>query len=56
VSLRGAWRLLDVTETVCAWPLGPEPAEVEVVSSDAGETIIEIICKHGAVYGINLAR
>lgn len=56
VTLRGAWRLLDVTATVCAWPLGEEPPEVNIVSSDTEETVVEIICKHGASYNMTLAR
>lgn len=56
VTLRGAWRLLDVTETVCAWPLGEEPPEVHIVSSDAEETVLEIVCRHGAIYDIDLGR
>ena len=56
VTLRGAWRLLEATGTVCAWQLPDAPDNVRIVSADAGETVLEILCEHGASYDIKLAR
>ena len=56
VTLRGTWRLLEATGTVCAWQLPDAPDNVRIVSADAGETVLEILCEHGASYDIGLAR
>lgn len=56
VSLRGAWRLLEATGTVCAWPLPDANENVRVLSTSATETVLEIPCQHGASYGLRLAR
>jgi len=56
VTLRGAWRLLEATGTVCAWPLPDARENVRIVSADAAETVLEILCEHGASYDIRLAR
>ena len=56
VALRGAWRLLEATGTVCAWQLPDAGDNVRIVSADAGETVLEILCQHGASYDISLAR
>ena len=56
VTLRGAWRLLEATGTVCAWRLPDAPDTVRIVSADAAETVLEILCEHGASYDIKLAR
>ncbi len=56
VTLRGAWRLLAATGTVCAWQLPHAPDNVRIVSADAAETVLEILCEHGASYDISLAR
>jgi len=56
VTLRGAWRLLEAKGTVHVWAL-PEAAEnVRIVSSNAEETVVEIVCQHGASYDLSLAR
>ena len=56
VTLRGAWRLLDATGTVCAWHLPGANEKVRILSTDAAETVLEILCQHGASYDIRLAR
>jgi hypothetical protein len=56
VILRGAWRLLEATGTVCAWQLPDAGANVRLVSADGDETVLEILCEHGASYDIKLAR
>ncbi len=54
VTLRGAWRLLEATATVCAWKLPDADEKVRIASADAAETVLEILCEHGASYDINL--
>ncbi|MBM4087531.1 MAG: hypothetical protein FJ272_22300, partial [Planctomycetes bacterium] len=44
VTFRGAWRPLDA------------PANVRVLSSNAAETVLEILCQHGASYALRLGR
>jgi len=56
VTLRGNWRLLEATGIVCAWHLPDTEENVRIVSADAAETVLEIICEHGAGYDITLAR
>ncbi len=56
VTLRGTWRLLEATGIVCAWHLPDTEENVRIVSADAAETVLEIICEHGAGYDITLAR
>ena len=56
VTLHGAWRLAEATATVCAWRLPEARENVRVVSDSAGETVLEILCQHGASYGIKLAQ
>jgi len=56
VTLRGAWRLLEATGTLCAWPLPEASADVRVVSTTQDATVVEIICRHGASYGLRLVR
>lgn len=55
VTLRGAWRLLGATGTVCAWRLPEANADVRTLPSDAAETVLEILCQHGASYGLRLS-
>ena len=56
VSLRGAWRLLEATGTVCAWHLPDATENVRILSAGAAETVLEILCRHGASYDVSLAR
>ena len=56
VTLRGARRLLDATGTVCAWHLPDASEKVRILSTNAAETVLEILCQHGASYDIRLAR
>jgi chondroitin-sulfate-ABC endolyase/exolyase len=56
VTLHGAWRLTEATGTVCAWRLPETRDNVRVVSDSAGETVLEILCRHGASYAMKLAR
>ncbi|MSS73895.1 MAG: hypothetical protein EXS64_20780 [Candidatus Latescibacteria bacterium] len=56
VALHGGWRLLQARGKVCAWPL-PDPTDaVRILSVTATETVVEIICRHGASYDIRFAR
>ena len=56
VTLRGDWRLLEATGVVCAWPLPGAREDVRILSSGAEETVLEILCRHGASYDITLAH
>ncbi|MSS70576.1 MAG: hypothetical protein EXS64_03705 [Candidatus Latescibacteria bacterium] len=55
VTLRGGWRLQEATATVCAWPLPDARQDVRIVSSSPTETVVEIVCRHGASYGLTVA-
>jgi len=56
VTLRGHWRLQEATGVVCAWHLPDAHQSVRVLSADAAETVLEIVCQHGASYDISLAQ
>lgn len=56
VTLRGAWKLLGATGTLCAWPLADAGGKVRVVSTDAAQTVLEVLCQHGASYDLKLGR
>jgi chondroitin-sulfate-ABC endolyase/exolyase len=56
ITLRGTWRLLEANGTVCVWPLTDTKKKVRIVSSSAAETVVEIVCQHGASYDLKLAR
>ena len=56
VTLHGAWRLLEATGTVCAWHLPDASENVRVLSTSATETVLEILCQHGASYDLRLGR
>ena len=56
VTLRGAWRLLEAKGTVCVWPLTDTKEKVRIVSASAAETVVEIVCQHGASYDLKLGR
>jgi chondroitin-sulfate-ABC endolyase/exolyase len=56
LTLHGAWRLLEATGSVCAWRLPNASANVRILSGDAMETVLEILCQHGASYGLRFAR
>lgn len=56
VTLHGAWHLSKATGTVCAWKLPDVSQKVRVVSGSATETVLEIVCQHGASYDISLAQ
>ena len=55
ITLRGKWRLLEAKGTVCVWPLPDAPQQVRIVSAGAAETVVEIVCQHGASYDLKLA-
>ena len=55
IALRGAWRLLRASATVCAWELPDVEGDVRVLSSNADETVLEVLCRHGASYDLTLA-
>ena len=54
VTLRGAWRVLEATGTVCAWPLPDAGKDVRIVPAGEEETVLEILCRHGASYDLSL--
>ena len=56
VTLHGAWRLLEATGTVCAWRLPDSSKNVRILSTSATETVLELLCQHGASYEIKLSR
>ncbi len=56
LTLHGKWRLLEAAGTINAWQLPEAPGDVRIVSADDEETVLEIICRHGASYDISLTR
>ena len=54
ITLRGVWRLLEATGTVCAWHLPDAGEDVRILSSGAEETVLEVLCRHGASYDVAL--
>ena len=56
VTLRGKWRLLEAKGTVCVWPLPDTKQKVQIVSTGAENTTVEIACQHGASYDLKLGR
>jgi len=56
LMLRGLWRLSHATATVSAWPLPGAMKDVRIVSTDAGATVVEILCRDGASYNLTLAQ
>jgi chondroitin-sulfate-ABC endolyase/exolyase len=44
VTFRGPWRPLDA------------PSNVRILSANAAETVVEILCQHGASYALRLTR
>lgn len=56
VTLRGKWRLQEAKGTTCGWSLADMKNKVQIVSSSDAETIVEIVCQHGASYDLKLVR
>ncbi|MEN6301231.1 MAG: chondroitinase family polysaccharide lyase [Armatimonadia bacterium] len=56
VTLRGVWRVAEATGSVCAWGLPEAKDNVRIVSTGAGETVVEIVCQDGASYDLRLVR
>ena len=56
ITLHGTWRLLEANGTVGVSPLTDTKKKVRIVSSSAAETVVEIVCQHGASYDLKLAR
>jgi len=56
ITLRGKWRLVEAKGTVCVWPLPDTKEKVRIVSASAAETVVEIVCQHGASYDLKLGR
>ena len=56
ITLRGTWRLLEATGTVCVWPLTDTKEQVRILSASAAETVLEIVCQHGASYDLKLSN
>ena len=56
ITLRGKWRLLDAIGTVCVWPLTDTKEKVRILSASLAETVVEIVCQHGASYDLKLTR
>ena len=54
ITVRGVWRVVETTATVCEWPLPEASEDVKIVSADAEETVLEILCRHCASYDISL--
>ncbi len=55
LTLHGNWRLLRATGVLCAWQ-SPEVPVARVLSVDTTATVLEIACRHGASYGLSLAK
>lgn len=56
LTLRGKWRLQEAKGTTCVWPLADMKDKVRIVSASDAETILEIVCQHGASYDLKLVR
>ena len=56
VTLRGKWKLQETKGTTCVWPLPDMKDKVRVVTSSDSETVVEIVCQHGASYDLKLVR
>jgi hypothetical protein len=56
LTLRGKWRLLEAKATVCVWPLPDAKQQVRLLSANAEETTVQILCQHGTSYDLKLAR
>jgi chondroitin-sulfate-ABC endolyase/exolyase len=56
ITLRGGWRLLEARGTACAWRLPNASQDVRILSTGARETVVEILCQHGASYDLRFAR
>ena len=56
ITLRGKWRLQEAKGTTCVWPLKDTKDKVRIVSASDTETIVEIVCQHGASYDLKLVR
>ena len=54
ITVRGAWRLREAKGTVCLWPLPEASKKVRILSASAAETVVEIVCQHGASYDLKL--
>jgi hypothetical protein len=55
VALHGRWRLIEAAGTVCAWQLPNTTQDVRALSQTSTETVLEILCRHGASYDLKLA-
>ncbi len=56
LAVRGSWRLQKASGTLCAWLLPEASGAVRILSATPEETVLEVRCRHGASYGISLAR
>jgi chondroitin-sulfate-ABC endolyase/exolyase len=56
ITLRGKWRLEEAKGTTCVWLLPDTSNKVRIVSSGNEETMLEIICEHGASYDVKLSH
>lgn len=56
VRVRGKWTLEEATGTLCDFPLADAAEDVSIASTDAEETVLEILCRHGASYDIALSN
>ena len=56
VTFREKWRLQEAKGTTCVWPLADMQNKVRIVSASDAETIVEIVCQHGASYDLKLVR
>ena len=56
IALRGAWRPLDAKGRVCAWHLPDARKNARILSANAKETVLEVLCQHGASYDLRFSR
>ncbi len=56
IVLRGPWRILQTTGTLCAWPLPDAAQHARVSTATAAATTIEVLCRHGASYDLCLGH
>ncbi len=55
VTLRGQWHLQDAKAAVCAWQIPGAEEAVRVLQAGPEQTVLEVICEHGASYELELA-
>ena len=56
VTLGGHWRISKVVATVCAWRLPDVRADLGITFGRDDDSILDVLCRHGASYDLTLER